>query len=348
MGPPIPVTPTSRTAPGPRTTARGAPLLELTNVYKSFPLRRERHRAVRALDRVSVQVPERGALAIVGESGCGKSTLARLILRLMPIDAGTIRFEGTDIHSLRRPDLRRMRARMSMVFQDPLGSLNPALTIAETLREPLEIHRIGRNTDERRMHVARLLEQVGLDPAWSVRRPDAFSGGQRQRIAIARALATAPRLLICDEPTSALDVSVQARILDLLRQLQHDTGVALLFITHNLAIVPDLCDQVAVMYLGRIVEQGPTRTVFSRPRHPYTRALLDSVPLPRATPNALNVLPGEPPNPINPPNGCAFHPRCPLAEPRCRETTPALRTDRDECDTDPVGRRVACHLVEAP
>ena len=278
---------------------------------------------------------ERGrTLAIVGESGCGKTTLARAIMRLGPISAGQVLFEGDDMAQLRGRELRRFRRRLQMVFQDPYGSLNPRMRIAAVVKEGMHAQGIGTNERERDRRVGELLEQVGLPANAAERYPHEFSGGQRQRISLARALAVEPDLLICDEPTSALDVSVQAQILDLLRRLQAELGLANLFVTHNLAVVEYLADTVAVMYLGRVVEWGRVEQVLTAPAHPYTRALLAAVPrVPQADATAPSApqttAAGDPPSPLAPPPGCHFHPRCPLADARCRSESPPAVSSGD-------------------
>ncbi len=305
-----------------------------------FPLRHARGRSVHAVEGVSLEIPRGSCVGVVGESGCGKSTLARAILRLVPVAAGRILFDGIDLLALRGPDLRRMRRRIQMVFQDTAGSLNPRLRIEAALTEPLRIHGLARTRQDARRRAAELLEQVGLTPAVLRAWPHELSGGQRQRVAIARALAVEPELLICDEPTSALDVSIRSQILNLLAELRARRRLTYLFISHDLSLVRYFCDTVAVMYLGRIVEKAPADRLFQRPLHPYTQALLAAAPdLDPDRPAAPTAPPGEPPDPANPPPGCAFHPRCPLAEPRCRSALPVLR---------PVaaGHCVVCHLVQ--
>jgi oligopeptide/dipeptide ABC transporter ATP-binding protein len=295
---------------------------------------------VRAVDGVSFEVGRGETLALVGESGCGKSSVGRTILRLQEPTSGSAVFEGTDVFSLDRVSLRQLRRRMQIIFQDPYGSLNPRMTIGAAVAEGIEIHRLARGAEVGR-RVAALLEEVGLDPGYARRYPHEFSGGQRQRIGIARALAVEPAFIVCDEPVSALDVSVQAQVLNLLADLQRDRRLSYLFIAHDLAVVRQIAHRVAVMYLGRIVESGPTEALLSAPRHPYTVALLSAVPEPDPTRRrARIVLSGDLPSPSNPPPGCPFHTRCfhPAKNERCRTETPALRV---------VGATsAACHYAE--
>lgn len=300
-------------------------------------------RVVRAVDGVSFTIEPGETLALVGESGSGKSSVARAVLRLGPVSGGTVRFEGTDILALEAEPLRQLRRRMQIVFQDPTSALNPRMRIGDAIAEGLEIHRLFPPRDIPR-RVAVLMEEVGLDPAWAGKRPHEISGGQRQRVGIARALAVEPALLVCDEPVSALDVSVQAQVLRLLVDLQRKRGLAYLFIAHDLGVVRQVAQRVAVMYLGRIVESGSTEEVLGDPRHPYTRALLSSAPDPDAvgsSPAAAAPM-GEPADPAAPPSGCHFHPRCthPRKDARCCAESPALVS---------IGSRfVACHHTTAP
>jgi peptide/nickel transport system ATP-binding protein len=293
---------------------------------------------VRALTDVSFQVARGETLGIVGESGCGKSTLGKAILRLVEPTAGGVRFEGRDLLAMRGSALRAERRHLQMIFQDPYAALNPRMRVGDAIAEPFAIHRIaGRR--ERPARVAALLNQVGLPADAGERYPHEFSGGQRQRIVVARALAVGPSLIVADEPVSALDVSVQAQILNLLRDLQERLSLTYLFIAHDLRIVECMSDRVAVMYLGRVVELAPAGDLYRRPAHPYTRALLSAVPVPdpARSRSRLPVL-GEVPDPAAPPSGCAFHPRCPEAVDRCRSERPDLR------EVAP-GHTVACHLA---
>ncbi|MDW8468484.1 MAG: ABC transporter ATP-binding protein [Burkholderiales bacterium] len=306
--------------------AASAPLLEVRDLKVHFPIRRGVLRRtvgwVRAVDGISLEIRAGRTLALVGESGCGKTTAGKAILRLLPLSGGTVRFDGADLATLGRERLRRLRRAMQIVFQDPYGSLNPRLRVGDILAEGMRALGVGASDAERERRIAALLEQVGLPAEAAARYPHEFSGGQRQRIAIARALAVEPRLVVCDEPTSALDVSVQAQILNLLRELQARLGLAYLFITHNIAVVEYLAHEVAVMYLGRIVEQGTAEEVLGAPKHPYTEALLAAVPR-IAGRRERARLAGELPSPVDPPSGCHFHPRCPKARPECRERWPA-------------------------
>ncbi len=291
---------------------------------------------VRAVDGVSFSVQPGETLALVGESGCGKSTTARLVLRLIEPSAGSIRFEGHDITSVSGVALRKLRRRMQIVFQDPFSSLNPRMTVGAILEEPLIIHRLG-DAQDRRGRVEELLGLVGLAPYHAARYPHEFSGGQRQRIGIARALAVEPALIVCDEPVSALDVSIQAQVVNLLRDLQQRLGLSYLFIAHDLAVVKHIADRVAVMYLGQIVEIGSRRDVFADPRHPYTRTLLAAIPRPDPHRDRARRIPaGDAANSVDPPDGCRFHTRCPYAIDRCRVETPMpTQWSRDHL--------VACH-----
>ena len=301
-------------------------ILEVEGLVKHFTQTRGFPRAVtttvRAVDGVTFHVRAGEAFGLVGESGCGKSTAARALMRLVEPDSGRVRFAGQDMLAARGPALKALRRRMQIVFQDPYSSLNPARTIGQTLAEPLRVHGLARGADALAQAGA-LLEEVGLPAAAASRHPHAFSGGQRQRIGIARALALRPELVVADEPVSALDVSVQAQVLMLLRDLQTRRGLAFVFVSHDLAVVRWFCSRVAVMYLGRIVEQGTVAEVFARPRHPYTRVLRDASPIP--DPTRRGVLPrvvGEIPSAANPPSGCHFHPRCERATEVCRVEYP--------------------------
>ncbi len=322
-------------------TGAVAPLLELEGVARHFPVRDalgRRRGAVRAVDGVSLAVAPGEVLAVVGESGCGKSTLGRLMLRLEEPDAGAVRFGGEDLRALPAAALRARRRHLQMIFQDPYASLDPRMTVGQAVAEPLRLHGIVPRAGEGE-RVAGLLRRVGLRPEHAGRWPHEFSGGQRQRIAIARALASGPRLIVGDEPVSALDVSVQAQVINLLQDLIRELGLAFVLISHDLAVVRHVADRVAVMYLGQIVEQGPAEQVFGDPRHPYTRALLASVP---GAGTRGAVLTGDLPSPINPPAACRFHTRCPHAENVCRATAPPLA----DSPARPL-HYVACHFADA-
>jgi len=298
-------------------------LLELENVSRHYAvsggLLGLRHGLVRAVDGVSLTVDAGASLGLVGESGCGKSTLARCILGLEPLEGGTIRFQGRDITDWPQTELRRQ---MQMVFQDPYSSLNPRMSVGAIVAEPLTIHGLG-TAAERKAKTLALLRTVGLDTDMARRYPHQLSGGQRQRVAVARALALGPALVVCDEPVSALDVSIQAQVLLLLQDLRTRLGLTYLFISHDLAVVGQICDRIAVMYLGRVVELGPAETLINDPRHPYTRVLLSAVPVPDPghKRNRENLT-GELPSPLNPPSGCPFHPRCPQVMDICRHEFP--------------------------
>jgi len=318
------------------------PLLSVRNLRKEFPTRGRgllgAEGTILAVDDVSFDIARGEVLGLVGESGCGKTTTGRLVLRLIEPTAGGIRFDGIDVRTLAPAPMRAMRRRMQIVFQDPFGSLNPRMTAGELITEPLVVHGVGNRLD-REARLRDLMDRVGLS-AWQAGRfPHEFSGGQRQRICIARALALDPELLVCDEAVSALDVSVQAQILNLLQDLRRDLGLTYLFISHDLGVVHHISDRVAVMYLGQIVEIGPRKTIFGSPAHPYTRALLSSVPSAQKGRKSFFTIAGDVPSAAKPPPGCRFHTRCPMVTDRCRTEPPALRVFRD-------GRSVACHLAE--
>ena len=321
----------------------GEPLLRVDSAVVRHPVHGgllTRPRELAAVDGVSLEIRRGEMVGLVGESGCGKSSLGRALLRLTPLASGEIHLEGRRVDTLPESAWRPLRKRIQMVFQDPSSSLNPRLTVGESVGEALEVHRLGGEADGRRRRVAELLRDVGLDAADLDRRPSEFSGGQRQRIGIARALASEPDLLVCDEPVSALDVSVQAQVVNLLAGLHRQRGLAALFISHDLAVVGHLCSRILVMYLGRLVEQGPTVEILSRPAHPYTAALLAAIPGNRTgVPSA--TIRGEPPSPLAPPSGCRFHPRCPAATARCRSESPAW-TDVG------TGWKAACHHPTLP
>ena len=323
----------------------GAPaLLHVEGLQVHFPIRdglllRREVGVVRAVDGVDLSVAAGGTLGLVGESGCGKSTLGRAILRLSPITSGRVIFDGTDVAGLGSEEMRRKRQDMQMVFQDPLASLNPRQSVETILTEPLRAHGIDYDASR----VRRLLDQVGLPAAAARKYPHEFSGGQRQRIGIARALALEPRLVIADEPVSALDVSIQAQVLNLLEELQQELGLTYVVIAHDLAVVRHVADEVAVMYLGAIVERAPADDLYDAPLHPYTRALMSAVPVPDPVVEATReriVLHGDLPSPASPPQGCRFHTRCPFVQPeRCVDERPALRVLRP-------GHAAACHYAE--
>ena len=335
----------SETVPPP--TGRDRPLVQADAISKVFDvsapwlnrvLERKPRQLLHAVDTVSFDIYAGETLALVGESGCGKSTVARMLVGLYRPTRGTIRFGGHDMSALAGPEGQKLRRRMQMIFQDPYASLNPRWKVSDIVAEPIRVHRLTEETAVR-PRVDELLRQVGLGAADAEKFPHQFSGGQRQRISIARALASQPEFLVCDEPTSALDVSVQAQVLNLMRDLQREHHLTYLFISHNLAVVNHVSDRVGVMYLGRIVELAPKRTIFSNPRHPYTRMLLDAIPDVRMSGKSRTPVAGEVPNPLNPPPGCTFHPRCPHADARCRRERPEPRPAAD-------GVFAACHAVE--
>ena len=315
-----------------------AALLSARDLVKHFPVRKglfgRRVGAVKAVDGVSLDIAAGETLALVGESGCGKSTLGRLLLRLIEPSSGSVWFDGEELTALGEAAMRARRRHLQIVFQDPYASLNPRMTVAQILAEPLRLH--GLAEGRRRERVAELLALVGLRPEYAQRYPHEFSGGQRQRIGIARALAVEPRLIVADEPVSALDVSVQAQVINLLDDLRVRLALSLVLIAHDLAVVKHVADRVAVMYLGKIVELAPAEAVFARPRHPYAQALVAAIPRPDPTaPRRKLLLEGDVPSPIDPPPGCRFHTRCPHAVERCKREEPALE--------ESGGHAVACH-----
>jgi len=320
------------------------PLLQVKDLKVHFPAHRgswvRPQGFVRAVDGVSFTIAPGETVGLVGESGCGKTTLGRAVVRLVEPTAGRIEFEGEDLAQLKGPELRARRRKFQMVFQDPYGSLNPRARVGDIIGAALDIHRLAPSAAARRQRVESLLQDVGLDASHARRFPHEFSGGQRQRIGIARALAVEPKLIVCDEPVSALDVSVQAQIVNLLRDLQQEHGIAYLFVAHDLAVVRHLSHRILVMYLGRIVEAGEAKTTCRSPKHPYTQALISAVPV--VDPDSKRrriMLAGDVPSPIHPPGGCPFHPRCPVAEARCQTEAPALR------EIEP-GHQVACHAAQ--
>jgi oligopeptide transport system ATP-binding protein len=332
------------TEEAPLTSVAADPIiLRVQDVYKHFPIAGFGGLAVRAVDGVDLEIRRGEALGLVGESGCGKSTLARLITALLPVTRGKIIFEGQEITKMRGGRLRRMRRKMQMIFQDPFASLDPRMTVGDIIQEPLDNYGIG-SGKARQRRVQELLRLVGLNPNFTNRYPHEFSGGQRQRIGIARALAVNPSFIVCDEAVSALDVSIQAQIINLLQDLQREFNLTYLFIAHDLAVVRHLSDRIAVMYLGKIVETAGRNDIYDHPQHPYTRALLSSIPVPDPVverTRAPILLKGEIPSPVNPPSGCRFHTRCPIARVPgiCSEQEPPL---------EPHGQRdqlAACHFA---
>ena len=322
------------------------PLLSVTGLTKHFPVKRglvfqSAVGTVRAVDGLAFDVAPGETLALVGESGCGKSTTGRMILRLIEATSGTIRFAGRDVRALDRRALRDLRRDMQIIFQDPYASLNPRMTVGDTLAEPLRLHGLAAGVALRR-RIDELLGEVGLSAWHALRYPHEFSGGQRQRIGIARALASQPKLIVCDEPVSALDVSIQAQVVNLFQELQERLGLTYLFIAHDLAVVRHISHRIAVMYLGRIVEIAPRGALYSEPLHPYTQALLAAIPIPDPEIEATRpqqIITGEVPSAMRPPSGCRFHTRCPRVMEVCRSLDPPLREQVG-------GRSVACHLYD--
>ncbi len=325
-----------------------SPLVQVRDLGKTFDVsapwlnrvvERKPRQLLQAVDGVSFDIARGTTMALVGESGCGKSTVARLLVGLYAPSAGQVQFDGASLHEqLRQGNAEALRRRVQMIFQDPYASLNPRWRVHDIVAEPLIEHGLVSADTPVTAQVAQLLQAVGLNERDGVKYPHQFSGGQRQRISIARALATHPEFLVCDEPTSALDVSVQAQVLNIMKDLQQRLGLTYLFISHNLAVVRHVSDTVGVMYLGRLVEVADKRTLFAQPRHPYTRMLLDAIPKLHDTGRARTPVQGEVPNPLQPPTGCTFHPRCPQATERCKSERPAWTADGTH--------RVACHAVE--
>ena len=336
-GDPGPLVSPQDNAPAAQDSTREEPLVRVEHLSKAFPVQstslfRRSHEFVHAVDDVSLDVQPGDTLGLVGETGCGMSTLARCIARLYVLTSGSVTFDGRDISTLSRREMRPLRREIQMIFQDPYGSLNPRRRVGSIIGDPLVIHGID-SRSERKAKVQDLMELVGLNPEHYNRFPSEFSGGQRQRIGTARALALRPRMIVCDEPVSALDVSVQAQIINLLKDLQQEFGLTYLFISHDLSVIRHVSDRIAVMYLGRIVEVAPSAELFTNSRHPYTRALLSALPI--ADPDAADhresiVLVGDIPSPTNPPSGCRFHTRCPKARPDCVRTDPVLEQAHDD------------------
>ncbi|GGH53342.1 dipeptide ABC transporter ATP-binding protein [Frigidibacter albus] len=320
-----------------------APLLSVRDLTKTFPTRSgmfSRNKlAVHAVDGVSFDIGQGQTLGVVGESGCGKSTTGRCILRLIEPSGGSVVFDGKDVLALDAKGQQALRRDMQIIFQDPFASLNPRMTVGAIVAEAMTIHGLGADAADRRARVATLLARVGLKPEHMGRYPHEFSGGQRQRIGIARALAVEPKLIVCDEAVSALDVSVQAQVLNLLKDLQDELGLAYMFIAHDLSVVENVSDRIAVMYLGRVVEIADAADLYARPQHPYTEALLSAIPIPEpGRRKTRRKLEGEMPNPITPPGGCHFHTRCPIRK------LPLCATERPEMKPCSAGHMVACHL----
>ncbi|MEY4066191.1 MAG: hypothetical protein RIR26_2399 [Pseudomonadota bacterium] len=321
-------------------------LLEVKNLQKYFPLQGglwgRTTAKVHAVDDVSFQVQRGKTLGLVGESGCGKSTLGRALLRLSEPTAGQILYEGRDITKASSAEMRALRRELQIIFQDPFASLNPRMSIREILSEPFEIHGLHKNPEERRAKVIELLKEVGLNPEAADRYPHEFSGGQRQRIGIARALALKPKLIVADEPVSALDVSIQSQILNLMMDLRDKYGLSYIFIAHDLAVIEHISDEIAVMYLGKIVEHTTSQQLYKNPLHPYTQALISSIPEPKiGAKKERTLLQGDVPSPVNPPSGCRFHTRCPFAKEICKTSAPELKNK----GSSDLPHLVACHFA---
>lgn len=321
-----------------------APFIEVRNLTKEFPIKgglfSRQVASVKAVQDISLSIQPGETLGLVGESGCGKSTLGRCIIRLLEPTSGQIIFDGQDVTNFQGDDLRALRRRMQIIFQDPYASLNPRMTVSSIISEPLEIHNLFNSKKDRLDRVKQLIELVGLRPEHINRYPHEFSGGQRQRIGIARALAVDPKFIVCDEPVSALDVSIQAQVINLLMDLQQRLGLTYLFIAHDLKVVEHISNRVAVMYLGKMVEVAEAEELYRNPQHPYTKALLSAIPVPDPRGKEQRIiLKGDVPSPINPPSGCYFHPRCPSAIDRCKSDAPALHP------TGAPEHRTSCLLV---
>ncbi|MEN8171475.1 MAG: dipeptide ABC transporter ATP-binding protein [Chloroflexota bacterium] len=317
-------------------------LIRVQNLVKYYPVLggvfRHEIAQVKAVDDVSFTINEGETLGLVGESGCGKTTVGHTMLQLLPHTSGSVTFDGIDVLSLKGRELKEMRRKMQIVFQDPYASLDPRLPIGQSIAEGLKIHKLG-NARERSAMVLENLRKVGMEEYHANRYPHEFSGGQRQRIGIARALTLKPKFIVLDEPVSALDVSIQAQVLNILRDLQHEIGLTYLFVAHNLAVVEHISDRVAVMYLGKIAEMAPRDELFDNPRHPYTQALMSAIPIPNPKRKRKRViLQGDVPSPLNPPTGCRFHPRCPIAKENCAQDEPEL------LELTP-GHFVSCHYA---
>jgi peptide/nickel transport system ATP-binding protein len=325
------------------------PLVSIKNLKKYFPIHGGvfyRHMGdVHAVDGVSFDIYQGETLGLVGESGCGKSTLGKALLHLHPPTGGSVEFEGVDLVTVPAQQLRELRKEMQMIFQDPMESLNPRMSVGSILEEPFIIHKGEHDfdtTEKRKSEILRILHEVGLPESSFDKYPHEFSGGQRQRIGIARAIALKPKLVVCDEPVSALDVSVQSQVLNLMIRLQKEMDLTYIFIAHNLAVVKYIADRICVMYLGRVVESAESQTMYEKPMHPYTQALISAIPEPDPALNKeKQVLEGDVPSPIKPPQGCHFHPRCPYARKKCKEDSPVLRPVNSN-----KGHQVACHFAE--